>query len=292
MPKKVYSFIIIFFLVFSAGFAQKITPKGRFLKDSVQIGEPIEFVLSIKYPKTMEIIFPDSLYNFFPFELTKKTYFPTKSDSVFSVDSAIYYLSTFEIDSVQYLKMPVYKINEFDSLVLWTISDSIILKHAVESIPDSVIMVTNTNYVEVPMAFNYPYATIALIILVILVVILWFVFGKTVTNKIQIYRLKKRNLKFIETFDNLITNNFLNTEEILILWKAYLEKLTGEPYTKLTTTEIVSLLKYSNVETALTAIDRNIYGPKDDSLLTDAYQTLKDISQEEYTIKVNLIAHG
>ncbi len=291
MPKKVYS-LLIFFLVFSAGLAQNITPKGQFLKDSVQIGEPIEFVLSIKYPKAMEIIFPDSLYNFFPFELTKKTYFPTKSDSIFSVDSAIYYLSTFEIDSIQFLKMPVYKINEFDSLILWTSQDSVILKHVVESIPDSVVMVANTNYVEVPMAFNYPYASIALIILIVITVILWFVFGKTVTNKISIYRLKKRNIKFIEAFDNLVTNNFLNTEEILTLWKAYLEKLTGEPFTKLTTTEIVSLLKYSNVETALMAIDRNIYGPKDESLLTDAYQTIKGIAQNEYTNKVNLIVHG
>lgn len=291
MSKKVYS-LFIFFLVFSSGFAQNITSKGQFLKDSVQIGEPIEFALSIKYPKELELIFPDSLYNFFPFELTKKIYFPTKSDSVFSVDSAIYYLSTFEIDSIQYLKMPVYKVNEFDSLIIWTLQDSIILQHAVESIPDSVAMVTNTNYMEVPMAFNYPYASIALIILIVITVILWFVFGKTVTNKIQIYRLKKRNLKFIETFDNLVTNNFLNTEEILILWKNYLEKLNGEPFTKLTTTEIVSLLKYPNVETALMAIDKNIYGPKDDSLLSDAYQTIKDIAQNEYTNKVNLIAHG
>ncbi|VAW28478.1 hypothetical protein MNBD_BACTEROID06-1305, partial [hydrothermal vent metagenome] len=285
MSKKVYS-LFIFFLVFSSGFAQNITSKGQFLKDSVQIGEPIEFALSIKYPKELELIFPDSLYNFFPFELTKKIYFPTKSDSVFSVDSAIYYLSTFEIDSIQYLKMPVYKVNEFDSLIIWTLQDSIILQHAVESIPDSVAMVTNTNYMEVPMAFNYPYASIALIILIVITVILWFVFGKTVTNKIQIYRLKKRNLKFIETFDNLVTNNFLNTEEILILWKNYLEKLNGEPFTKLTTTEIVSLLKYPNVETALMAIDKNIYGPKDDSLLSDAYQTIKDIAQNEYTNKV------
>ncbi len=291
MSKKVYS-LFIFFLVFSFGFAQNITPKGQFLKDSVQIGEPIEFALSIKYPKELEIIFPDSLYNFFPFELTKKIYFPTKSDSVFSVDSAIYYLSTFEIDSIQYLKMPVYKVNEFDSLIIWTLQDSIILQHAVESIPDSVAMVTNTNYMEVPMAFNYPYASIALIILIVITVILWFVFGKTVTNKIQIYRLKKQNLKFVETFDNLVTNKFLNTEEILILWKNYLEKLNGKPFTKFTTTEIVSLLRYSNAETALMAIDRNIYGPKDDSLLSDAYQTIKDIAQNEYTNKVNLIAHG
>jgi len=286
------SLFFIYSVVLSTGFAQNITPKGQFLKDSIQIGEPIEFVLSIKYPKAMEIIFPDSLYNFFPFELTKKTYFPTKSDSVFSVDSAIYYLSTFEIDSIQYLKIPVYKVNEFDSLIIWTAQDSVILRHTVESIPDSVIMVTNTNYVEVPMAFNYPYASIALIIFIVVTLVLWFIFSKTVINKIQVYRLKNRNLKFIGAFDNLVKNKFLNSEEILILWKNYLEKLKGEPFTKLTTTEIVSLLKFSNVEISLMAIDRNIYGPKDESLLSDAYQAIKDIAQNEYMNKVNLIVHG
>ncbi len=291
MRKKSFSFLLLLLIV-STGFSQSISPKGHFLKDSVQIGEPIEFALSIKYPKGLEIIFPDSLYDFSPFELTKKTYFPTQSDSIFSRDSTIYYLSTFEIDSVQYLKLPIYKINEYDSLIFWTSLDSVILKHAVEIIPDSITMVTNTNYVEVPMAFNYPYASIALIVIGIIALVLWFVFGKTVIKKIAIYRIKKRNTEFLLNFDNLVANHFLSSEEILFLWKTYLEKLLDKPFTKLTSKEITSLLTQENLGNSLIAIDRNIYGPKDESLLSDAYENIKEVAKNEYLNKVNQIANG
>ncbi len=291
MRKKAFIILVLLLVVFT-GFTQSITPKGQFLKDSVQIGESIEFALSIKYPKGLEIIFPDSLFDFSPFELTNKTYFATQSDSVFSVDSTVYHLSTFEIDSVQYLKLPVYKINEYDSLFFWTALDSVILKHAVETIPDSVIMVTNTNYVEVPMAFNYPYASIALIIMGVLALVLWFVFGKIVIKKIAIYRLKKKNIKFLAGFDTLVSTSFLSSEEILLLWKGYLEKLINSPFTKLTSKEITSILNHKNLESSLIAIDRNIYGPKDESLLSEAYQNIKEIAQHEYLNKVNQLANG
>lgn len=292
MRKRAFIFLLSFF-IFSIGVAQKISPSGKFINDSIQIGEPVPFVLSVKYPKELEIIFPDSLYDFSPFELTSKKYFSTNSDSIFSTDSAVYYLSTFEIDSFQYLRIPIYRINEFDSTVFWTTIDSIILKQVVTAIPDSVAMITNTEYIEVPMAFNYPYATIGLMVLLIFVMAVWFIFGKTIKNKITIYRLKKRNLKFVDAFDILVQDNYTVCEPILNLWKSYLEKLKGEPYTKLTTKEIAYILTSSkDVEIALIAIDKNIYGPKDESLLENAYTSIKEIALNEYKTKVNQILHG
>lgn len=291
MLRKVILFLFFLF-IYSLGATQNITPKGQFVKDSILIGEPLPFVLSIKYPKELEIVFPDSLYNFSPFELTQKKYFPTYSDSIFSTDSVIYYLTTFEIDTIQYLKIPVYQINEFDSAILWTSLDSVILKQVVTAIPDSVVMLTNTTYVEVPMAFNYPYATIGVILLIIIVSVLWFIFGKTIRNKIKIYRLKKRNIKFISMFDKLVESNYLNCEDVLTLWKSYLEKLKGDPYTKLTTKEIVNISMKKKIEVALTNIDKNIYGPKDESLLNDAYKAIREMAVNEYNDKVNQIIHG
>ena len=71
-----------------------------------------------------------------------------------------------------------------------------------------------------------------------------------------------------------------------------MEKLTSKPIAKLTTTEIIAALPYSNLEKALMAIDKNIYGPKDESLLTNAYQTIREVALEEYTTQVNLILNG
>ena len=291
MLRKV-TILTITLLTYSLGYSQNITPKGYFLQDSVQIGEPVPFILSIKYPKELEVIFPDSLHNFSPFELTKKVYFPTYSDSIISTDSAIYYLSTFEIDTVQYLKLPVYLINQFDSTTLWTTLDSVVLNQVVRSIPDSVAMLTNTTYMAVPMAFNYPYATIGFVILLVFSIAIWLLFGKSIKKKIKLYRIKKKYLKFMLDFDKLLADDYTNCEVIISKWKGYLEKLTSQPYSKLTTKEIVAKSKHTNMEAALMAIDRNIYGPKDESLLTEAYLQIKQIVIAEYNNKVNEIANG
>jgi len=287
--RKLSLFLLFFVFGYTATLGQSIIPNGHFMKDSVQIGEHVAFSLSIKYPKTLELIFPDSTHNFSPFELISKRYFSTVSDSTFSYDSAIYYLSTFEIDTVQYLKLPVYIINEFDSTTLYTSLDSIVLKQVVEAIPDSVAMITNTAYVDVPMAFNYPYATIGLVFIVLIIIVLWLIFGKKIRSKIKVYQLKKRHTAFIQKFDDLVNSNRLDAEAILILWKAYLEKLKKEPFTKLTTKEISAIINQSDLEKSLISIDRNIYGPKDESLLDDAYSHIKALAIEEY---MNQITNG
>jgi hypothetical protein len=289
--KRVILLILPIFCYLSVT-GQNVTPTGKFLQDSILIGEPVPFVLSITYPQELEMVFPDSLYDFSPFELTRKEYFTTKSDSLLSTDSAIYYLSTFEIDTVQYLKLPVYQINSYDSSILWTITDEIVLNQVVTAIPDSVTMITNTTYLEVPMAFNYPYAIIGAALLIIILVVLLFFFGKPIKNRIHVYRLKKRHENFISSFDLLIKNDYLKSEEILTLWKSYLEKLKKSPFTKLTTKEIVIVLKNVTIETALTDIDKNIYGPKDSSLLENAYKVIKNLAIDEYNTKVNQILHG
>lgn len=272
--------------------AQSIKPEGHFMLDSVQIGQPVPFTLSVKYPKELELVFPDSLYNFSPFELDKKVYFPTRSDSIFSTDSAVFYLSTFEIDTVQYLQLPIYIINEYDSTTLWTATDSVILQHVVTAIPDSIAMKTNTKYIEVPMAFNYPYYTIGGVLLILLIVIGWVLFGKTIRKKLRTRRLKKRFTRFELEFDYLVEKTPTKCEPILKLWKAYIELITGKPYQKLTTKEIVTQIKEKDLEEALIAIDRNIYGPKDDSLLASAYATIRGLASRLYNEKLEEIANG
>ena len=46
--------------VFSFCSAQEIEPDGYFLQDSTQIGEEILYSLYVKYPKDLEVLFPDS----------------------------------------------------------------------------------------------------------------------------------------------------------------------------------------------------------------------------------------
>lgn len=291
MRRKLFLILYISFLS-TITQAQNITPEGGFLKDSLQIGEPVAFTLKVNYPKSLEVVFPDSLYNFSPFELTRKDYFPTKSDSINSIDSAIYYLSTFEIDTVQYLKLPIYIINEYDSTTRWTSTDSIILKQVVTAIPDSVALKTNTEYMEVPMAFNYPYYTIGLVAVAVLLLVVWLVFGKTIKKKLITYRLKKQYERFLLDFDQLVHQPSSACEQVLKLWKTYMEKVTANPYKKLTTKEIIQIASDTSIEEALKNIDRNIYGPKDETLLANAYQKIKETASNSYHQKLDEIANG
>lgn len=291
MPRKL--FLLLYLSLLSSFIqAQSIKAKGSFVKDSIQIGEPLAYALSIEYPKQMEVVFPDSLYNFAPFELTQRRYFPTRSDSINSVDSAIYYLSTFEIDTVQYLKLPVFIVNEYDSTTLWTGVDSVILKQVVTAIPDSVAMKTNTEYVEVPFAFNYPYFTIGIGAVVLALVIGWILFGKSLRKKIKKYTLRKRHNKFVVEFDALTNNSFKDCEAILKLWKGYMESVSEHPYKKLTTKELIDILKDKTVEDALKNIDRNIYGPKDETLLAGSYEQIRETAVYSYHRKLEEVSNG
>ena len=144
MDKRILS--IIFWVLALPLFGQEVIPRGYFHKDSVKIGEALPYSLWVRYPKTHDVAFPDSLFDFSPFELEKRDYFTTKSDSLASLDSVVYYFTTFEIDTVQYLTLPVYLINEYDSTTLYTATDSIILDHVVTVLPDSVSVLINTDY--------------------------------------------------------------------------------------------------------------------------------------------------
>lgn len=272
--------------------AQEISPIGHFLGDSVKIGARIPYSLSIKYPTRMDVVFPDSLYDYSPFELEDKTYFATRSDSTHSYDSAIYYLSTFEIDSVQFLRLPVYFVNASDSIPVYSIKDSALLVELIPVLPDSIQLKENTTYFNVPTQFNYPYLLIGLGILLVSIIILLIVFGGKIKKFFQVRRLKKLHHKFLEKFDYLVVsideNNAIKEKEhAAFAWKKYLEKLEKSPVTKLTTKEItLSLELKDEAIAALKDIDRAIYSNTKDISLTSSFSTLRADAVDRYNNKV------
>src|SRR5690349_8535923 len=88
----------VFLLINVVGYSQEIKVAGGFVKDSVQIGEPVAYYLSASYPQSLTVLFPDSVFSFAPFEYSRKTFYPTVTSHGTSRDSVIYYLTTFEID--------------------------------------------------------------------------------------------------------------------------------------------------------------------------------------------------
>jgi len=294
--KLLASLILSVFIIGNAS-GQELKPIGFFLKDSVKIGESVPYSLSYKDRKNRPVIFPDSLFNFSPFELLKKEYFDTQSDDINSIDSAVYYLATFEIDTVQSLSLPVFLFIGNDSLELYSLMDSITLDQVVTQMPDSVSLAETSAYMPVSLQFNYPYWVIGLIILGIVVLIVMLVWGNQIHKRIKLYRLNKQLLKFKEQFDieieqlNADTTK-LKIESVLKFWKVYMERLEKIPYTKLTTKEIVLVQKSTSLEETLKSIDKNIYSPIEVTALQNDFEFLKDYSEDRYNHVTEVIKNA
>ena len=290
MDKRIL--VILFWVTSLPLFGQEVIPHGHFHKDSVKIGEALPYSLWIKYPKNKDVAFPDSLFDFSPFELEKRDYFTTKSDSLESLDSVVYYFTTFEIDTVQYLTLPVYLINEYDSTILYTTTDSIILDQVVTTLPDSVAVLVNTDFQKVPLAFNYPYFTIGVIVFLVISLVIFLVFGKRIRQTFKIYRLTKKHKKYISSLNNLLADQPIEVEHTLSVWKKYMEKLKAKPYTKLTSKEIIYLTQSSELAEQLKIIDRFIYGNSTDTDTKSAFEFLLIFSVEEFNDRIKKIKNG
>src|SRR5258706_2727181 len=72
--------------------AQDMKVNGRFTSDSTEIGKPVYFFLTARYPSTSTILFPDSTFAFSPFEWVSKKYSVTQTKEGISYDSVTYRL--------------------------------------------------------------------------------------------------------------------------------------------------------------------------------------------------------
>lgn len=297
MYKKAIGITVTFLLLAITTMAQEVMPKGGFQVDSVKIGVPIPFTMSAKYPRNLSLIFPDSLYDFSPFEFESKDYYTTKSDSTQSLDSVVYYLSTFEIDSILYLSLPIFEIKGKDTLRYFTPQDSVILIQLIEQIPDSIKLKENTAYLNVPTVFNYPYFLIGLGVFIIILIAIVLIFGKKIKKAWQIRKLNRKFKKFSEKFEfatNAVRSKATieGLENVVYFWKRYLEKLEKTPYTKMTTKEIKSLYEENenDIIQELMMVDKWIYGGVKSEKLN--YDVLKDFAEKRKSLKIEEVKNG
>lgn len=283
-----YIVFLSYFLFPSAILAQLASPEGFFLQDSMKVGEEIPYVLSLKYPDDQTIVFPDSSYDFTPFEFVGKKYFNTVSSEGFSFDSVVYYLQTFELDNYQTFKLPIFAIEGADSIEVYAATDTIFLK-SLEIAPDEPIKET-TQYREVPLQFNYPYLIAFLAVLVCIIVAVLLTFGKQIRRKIALYRMRKAHEKFVAQYEQNLaklqaTAAKDSAEESLNFWKKYMEKLEKIPYTKLTTKEVAQYHKNLDFQNTLRNMDKNIYGRFKVKEAYNDLENLKTFADERYLAK-------
>ncbi|HLF36030.1 MAG TPA: hypothetical protein VI583_17435 [Cyclobacteriaceae bacterium] len=276
---------------------QDIGIHSGFLADTIRIGEQSAFRLSVLYPDRFRLILPDSTFNYGEFELVRRDWFPTERKGDFAYDSVIYYLTTFEIDSFIGLTLPVYILQGSDCLRYNTIPDSMALKQVIPVASDTLKLRSDTNILRVPKAFNYPLFLFASGFVLLSAGLIIAVFGKKIARRFRIYRMRRRHRNFVRRFYERLgliseNNGVTDPEHVLLDWKKYMEALEKEPYTKLTTQELMKIYRDSELTDNLKAIDRFIYGSIKDKPLHLYFSNLLDYSVRRFQVRIKEVQDG
>ena len=161
--------------------------------------------------------------------------------------------------------------------------------------PDSIALKENSEYVNVKLAFNYPYLIFGLSIFLLLLIAVALIFGRQISKRLRLYRLKKRHEKFLLVFNQRLAqtqDKKEDAESLLLIWKKYMEKLENAPFTKLTTKEIVRIQPNESLKINLKDIDKGIYGHGNIGKLASNFSELKEYAFERLNVKMNLIKNA
>jgi hypothetical protein len=296
MPIKTLKYLIINTLLFII--SQKITaqmpswtpPKGKFLSVNMKVGLPVQYALSYRHDATKDVFFPDSTYNFAPFELVDRTYFPTVTNELGSLDSVVYTLISFDVTPTQQLSLPVYVRAKQDCTRIFAPMDYVVLQSIIKpnvSI-DTMQLKKDTRLVPIAEQINFP--LIFLIILGILVlggIIFWF-FGEPIRRQIRLFNFRRRYDDFQKLFQRLsrgtddAKKRLENIEKAIVLWKKYIERLENKPFTTFTTKEILDNLKDNRLAEALREIDATVYGGVYSKKTIASLQVLQELAEGLY----------
>ncbi len=296
MPGKLLTVIWIFVLPW-VSFGQEIQVKGGFMQDSIGLGQPIQYWLTVSYPPQLQVVLPDSNFNFQPFELVSKSYTPTQIRKPQYFDSAVYSLTSFEIDSVQFLNLPAIFISQQDSNLINAPTDSIYTIHQVVMASDTLSLKENTEFREVASNVNYPLIWILTGLLVVLGFFTYLFFGARIKKYFILRQLHRDYSTFSDKISQAIKDLKTGQDKqkaanALSIWKVFMERLEKKPYTSLTSKEILSLSEAKELKDVLRNIDRSIYGGVTNETLFKDFQSIEDFTQHRYGIVVESIKNN
>lgn len=243
-------------------YSQEIDYNIFFKEESVKIGDTITLISTLRYPKNIEIIQPDSSYKFIPFEFLDKIIFESSTSNNFIYDSTIYLLQTFELDSIQSIYLKSYIINTSDSLEILSNNDDILTISLVNE-KNSKIK-ANTLLERINSIFNTKKYSIITGVIFSILILIYLVFRKKINKYFKIKRIKSETDFFKNEFDYIL-NKYLNTnnikflENLILKWKRFMEKLSKKPYSSSTTSEISIFNKNIKSIKTLKEIDKCIY---------------------------------
>lgn len=272
--------------------AQSPEVEGYFLQDSAKLGERVAYILKAKYGTGHNIVFPDSTYDFTPFVLLeKKTYMSTTAEGV-TLDSAIYFVSNFSLDPVVYFTLPIYEIFKYDSLVHRPLESSLALQLMIDPLPQELSFRDNNVYQTIDTDFNYPLLIAILIGVTVMALVIAFFFGKKLGRQYEIWMEKRKYKRFVQRWKKAEmafagSPDMDHADELLGLWKTYMEHLKAKPFREWTTLEISDFLENKDIIKDFREIEMIIYAGKSGKDLPQACQNLWNICNDTYQQKIS-----
>ncbi len=269
--------------------------EGSFLTDSIEVGRPFQYALTFDHAPTVDVLFPDTIRQFSPFLVQRVAIFTTRTTGTgqraVSRDSAVYTLVSFQIEATQVLRVPVQQIRDTDTTTLMTQPDTVILRSVLgRALPGNShtgLLATETDVMPLQQQFNYPLLGVSLLLAGIVGFLMYGLFRRPIQRFLSLYRLNRRHIRFQREYNRLSRNLTVDTapdytNQAVVLWKTYLEKLEKRPYVSLTTSEIAERLADDRVADALREADRMIYGSGYSDESQPALHVLSDVATHAY----------
>lgn len=270
-------------------------PEGHFRQQTVRVGEPLDYELRYEHAPDLEVVFPDSLARFAPFEYAGKTFFPTRTRKGVSLDRVIYHLRTFRLDSVQTLALPVAVLDGADTLSIAPPASRVRLRRTAAPLPPGTTALPalrqNLVLVPVPPIFNYPYWIAAVLALLLVLAGGAALFRRRLTRRYRAYKQRKNHGYFLAQFARHVerfelSRSATNVERAVVLWKNYLSRLENRDLNSFTTRELVAYFENDgDVRKALNATDKVIYGnvqTEEAAEVDRAFQRLRSFAERRY----------
>ncbi len=252
-------FMVFYFLCLNHLFALPII-RGRFLSDSVKLGEPVRYCLSAIYEENELVVFPDTLDGFMPFEVIKREYFPTKIVAEGRLyDSAVYLVRTFSMDSMQSLSPLMVFYRDDDSLGLQVQEAKVSMDLSVGALPAVIKMKEEVGLQ--PLKRLLPpwfYVAVSAVFFVVVGLLLVF-FRNPLKRGADSWRKRRQYRKFSQRFDQLALQDG-QLSATIFLWKRWLQEMEGMPIPLLTTHELAQHFGEEPFVDVLRQADRVIYG--------------------------------
>jgi hypothetical protein len=272
-------------------------PVGRFSRVVVEVGQPLDYVLSYTHDPAEEVVFPDSLASFGTFEYAGRRWLPTRTTGGRSLDQAVYHLRTFSLAPVQTLQLPVLLLHgATDTLRLLPPVAQVRLHRLAPTLyttDEATPPTLRTQYEVLPLApaFNYPFWLAGLAGVLALAGGVWALYGRRWRQRYSRYKRRKNHVYFLTQFARnterfALSRSAAVVERTVALWKNYLSSLEDTNLNSLTTKELTEYFQNDeDVRRALRATDRVVYGnllSEDAQEVDAAFQRLRAFAERQY----------